>query len=448
MTRCTAGEKPDADDAADRAAVDAVFEDIAEAIAERPPEARAFIETRFVRRTGMLPLALRDRLIGGMLSEDPAAQVEAAGRFVAFDNSDPVLLVPLPADTLTRARTITAFAYPGLPPARIVQLANERIAREAEKAQAEKEAEDEPSESDTPNVPEDEPDERDGDKPPVIHEIVQAPLPKPAVDPFQLTPEQKEKARQTITIVDNQGADKLTREEKVNALKYLRRKPNLTSLERKAAITIFRTIPPDPVFEAQEEQKRDALLRQLPKDEIIKNAEKNWPQLTPKEKLKALDRAVDIHATIFGTEKPKVRLKKLGFSGAQYDQRTNTISIDLERGVIKEDPGIAIGNIIHEAAHAQQHQLAKDFSAGKIKPGDPRWLQAQIFALNEGQLYSRPIKIPRSIPERSGFSKEEEESYRDYLKQPVEDHATRLKRRVESAFRKFFLRRMKRELGK
>jgi len=122
-------QKPDE---TDRAAVDAVFEDIAEAIAGRPPEERAIIETRFVRRAGMLPAALRDSLIGGLLSEDPAAQVAAAGRFVAFEDADPVLIVNLPADTLTRARTITAFAYPGLPPARIVQLASEEVAQQGE----------------------------------------------------------------------------------------------------------------------------------------------------------------------------------------------------------------------------------------------------------------------------------------------------------------------------
>ena len=68
MTRCTAGEKPDAGDPADRAAVDAVFENLAEDIAEHPPEDRASIEDDYVRRTGMLPAALRDTLIGGMLS--------------------------------------------------------------------------------------------------------------------------------------------------------------------------------------------------------------------------------------------------------------------------------------------------------------------------------------------------------------------------------------------
>ncbi|MCH8197041.1 MAG: hypothetical protein IH904_03060 [Proteobacteria bacterium] len=132
------GEKPDPDDPADRAAMDVLFDDLVEANAGRPPEERANIETRFVRRTGMLPDALRDSLLAGMFSEDPAAQVAAAGRFVAFDEADPALVVPLPADILDRARTITAFAYPGLTPARIVQLADERVAQqEGEAVQAE-----------------------------------------------------------------------------------------------------------------------------------------------------------------------------------------------------------------------------------------------------------------------------------------------------------------------
>ncbi len=55
--------------------------------------------------------------------------VASAGRFVKFEDSDPVLIMNLPADILDRARTITAFAYPGLPPARIVLLAAEKMAR-------------------------------------------------------------------------------------------------------------------------------------------------------------------------------------------------------------------------------------------------------------------------------------------------------------------------------
>ncbi|MEE9250041.1 MAG: hypothetical protein V3U93_02810 [Alphaproteobacteria bacterium] len=93
-------EKPDAGDPAERAAVDVVFEDIAEANAQRPPEEKALIETRFVRRTGMLPAALRDSLLAGMLSEDPAAQVAAARRLVAFEDSDPAVTAEIAEDLL------------------------------------------------------------------------------------------------------------------------------------------------------------------------------------------------------------------------------------------------------------------------------------------------------------------------------------------------------------
>ena len=65
-----------------------MFENLAEDIAGHPPEDRASIEDDYVRRTGMLPAALRGSLIGGMFSDDPAAQV-AAVRLLAFEISVP-----------------------------------------------------------------------------------------------------------------------------------------------------------------------------------------------------------------------------------------------------------------------------------------------------------------------------------------------------------------------
>ena len=114
-------EKPDAADAADRAAVDAVFESLARTFAEHPADARTLIENDYVARTGMLPAALRDSLLGGMLSEDPAAQVVAAGRFVAFEDFDPAATAEIPDDMLARARAIKAFTLPTLTPARTIR---------------------------------------------------------------------------------------------------------------------------------------------------------------------------------------------------------------------------------------------------------------------------------------------------------------------------------------
>ena len=99
--------KPDPDDPADRAAVDASFDGLSATLAEHPPEDRALIEDDYVAETGMLPAALSDSLTAGMLSEDPAAQVAAARRLVAFDDADPALTAEIPGDTLARARAIT-----------------------------------------------------------------------------------------------------------------------------------------------------------------------------------------------------------------------------------------------------------------------------------------------------------------------------------------------------
>ena len=55
---------------------------------------------------------------------------------MAFDDDDPAVIVKLSANILDRARAITAYAYPGLPPARVVLLAAEKMARqEAEQAE-------------------------------------------------------------------------------------------------------------------------------------------------------------------------------------------------------------------------------------------------------------------------------------------------------------------------
>ncbi len=44
----------------------------------------------------MLPAALRDRLLAGMLSDDAAAQVAAVGRLVTFEDADPALTAVIP----------------------------------------------------------------------------------------------------------------------------------------------------------------------------------------------------------------------------------------------------------------------------------------------------------------------------------------------------------------
>lgn len=130
--------------------------------------------------------------------------------------------------------------------------------------------------------------------------------------------------------------------------------------------------------------------------------------MTNDERLAALDRAVAIHAPIYGIEKPRVKLKVLGKDiDGQYDQTTNTISMNPESfGVFPRIAETSFEEVIHEAIHAYQWKLINDYWSGRLKPGDPRFRQAELFTLNRGQLHFSP---PSHLFE--------------YKRQPVEVHS-------------------------
>ena len=80
-----------------------------------------------------------------------------------------------------------------------------------------------------------------------------------------------------------------------------------------------------------------------------------------------------------------------GIIGGSYNERTNTIT--LNRNAFVAFPRLApdsFAAVIHEAGHAHQLKLANDYLAGKIKRGDPRFNQAEVFALNRGLLIFKP----------------------------------------------------------
>ncbi len=101
------GEKADPNDPADRAAVEAHFETVSDSLAELPPEDRAAAEDLYVEQTGVLPTPVRNALLGGLLSSDPAAQVAAAQRLARLEESDPAVSEGIPEVFHARAR-ITA----------------------------------------------------------------------------------------------------------------------------------------------------------------------------------------------------------------------------------------------------------------------------------------------------------------------------------------------------
>ena len=138
--RIARGEKPDPNDPADRAAVEAHFETVANSLAELPPEDRAAAEDAYVAQTGILPTAIRNALLGGLLSSDPSVQVAAAQRLVKLEESDSAVSEGIPEALRARARVLAAFALPGVDPQRVVELAEKHVQRRgaAETVSAEK----------------------------------------------------------------------------------------------------------------------------------------------------------------------------------------------------------------------------------------------------------------------------------------------------------------------
>ena len=111
-------------------AVDDHYAGLADALETMDPDERARFEDDYARTTGVLPEPILKQMRAGLLSADPAAQAFAATRLDRLMDPDPRLVSAIPADERRRAGAIAEFADLGLPPARAVELAEEKLADE------------------------------------------------------------------------------------------------------------------------------------------------------------------------------------------------------------------------------------------------------------------------------------------------------------------------------
>ncbi len=82
----------------------------------------------YARASGVLPDAIAKTLRAGLLSADPAGQAAAATRLGRLQDGNPALAFLIPANERRRAQAIAEFADLGLPPPRVVKLAEEKLA--------------------------------------------------------------------------------------------------------------------------------------------------------------------------------------------------------------------------------------------------------------------------------------------------------------------------------
>ena len=331
---------------------------------------------------------------------------------------DPDLVSAIPEDERRRAQAIAGFVDLGLPPSRIVELAEEKMAQRVL-----------PSEDLTGGAGDDTPegsqdaaegfgpngDATDSDDD-AIEQLAQRqvdgnepPAPLPKSGPLTLSPTERSRARAGIATLRAQGAGTLPHEEKVLILKHLGTKKMFSRRDREVVRSIYANIPPDKAFEKHQAPKRRALLGRLSNDGKVQAAIRDWPRMTDAQRLNALERALDIHAAVFGIERPKLVPKQFKDKRqtARYDEKDDTIFVNPEKfDSFPRFSGDSFGTVIHEAMHAYQWKLVKDYWFGRLKPDDPRFRQAELFTLNRGQLQFRA-----------------QEGKREYENQPAEKHA-------------------------
>ena len=115
---------PDPNDAEDRLAVDEHFAFYRESLAGLPEDERILAPAAYAGRVGMIPAPLAREIEGGLLSKDPAAQVNAAKRFAFVEKQLPK---PCSEGVFThvpcaRARELTRYDRMGVEPERAVEL--------------------------------------------------------------------------------------------------------------------------------------------------------------------------------------------------------------------------------------------------------------------------------------------------------------------------------------
>ncbi|MCH9053820.1 MAG: hypothetical protein IIA72_22665 [Proteobacteria bacterium] len=399
-------------------AVDDHYASIAEILGLMEPDERVLFEDDYAQATGVLPEPILKQMRGGLLSTDPAAQAAAAQRLARLKDGNPALVSAIPADERARAQAIAEFADLGLQPDRAVELAEEKLAQGGLPSEDLIRGDD----GDTPEGSQGVVDgfgsngDATGSDDDTIEQLAQRqvdgnepPAPLPKSGPLTLSPTERRRARAGIATLRAQGAGTLPHEEKVLILKHLGTKKTFSRRDREVVRSIYANLPPDKAFEKHQAPKRRALLGRLSNDGTVQAAIRDWPRMTDAQRLNALERALDIHAAVFGIERPKLVPKQLKETGlnARYDEKDDTIFVNPE----KFDSFLRLGGhsfetVIHEAMHAYQWKLVKDYWFGRLKPDDPRFRQAELFTLNRGQLQFRA-----------------QEGKREYENQPAEKHA-------------------------
>ncbi|GGS90213.1 hypothetical protein ACFFV7_44195 [Nonomuraea spiralis] len=177
-----------------------------------------------------------------------------------------------------------------------------------------------------------------------------------------------------------------------------------------ALAALYPHIELDPDF-----AQRDAAIRRRVENRIrdaLGPDIRRWISLENKDRVVLLEKALKIHADEYGMGDriPKITLSNTNEPGVKscgmFDRIENEIKINSEWQRKWDDLDEALDTVIHENTHNYQNWLATKLADGSIQPDDPDYLQASLFALNDGYGY-----VQKQVPHET------------YKSQPMERHA-------------------------
>ena len=217
------------------------------------------------------------------------------------------------------------------------------------------------------------------------------------------------KALTALTAASVEDISKLDSGKQVELLEQLRaEKGELTPEQRAAQRKVYAAMKIDPVFKEADEKRRKELGKSIRKDKELMEAKDKWADVPIADRLRLLERTLKSECAIYGMPVPEVRTfsEPPGDEGF-FDPVTNAISLNIHEDADFHDFYECIDTIVHENAHNYQEYMVTKLAEGLIKPGDPDYKQALMFAANSG----------------GGDYVDSDEDKAIYKKQPLEEHA-------------------------
>jgi hypothetical protein len=237
-----------------------------------------------------------------------------------------------------------------------------------------------------------------------------------AEDLFDAGPKAKEIAETSDKVSKMSDADlkKLPAADKVAMLKTLTENGALTPQALEAQKKIYRDMDLDPDFRKRDEAREDKIAADLKGDKALESAHDNWNTTSETDKLKALQKIVAAQSKEYGIPPPEIVIEhnppKNGIiTNGYFDPSDGKLHINMDPASSVQNFAGAVDLAIHENAHNYQQHLVDALNAGKIKPGDPDYTQATMFAANSDPHGYVEAQTPADLA--------------DYRKQPLEDHS-------------------------